>query len=139
MRIFVLNIPQYSIDKLGRESLLLTNGLGSGSLLIPFSSHQIKFFEILNDLFTIIIFGIHISAAFGITITIKYESTKLDLLHCSRGFQQEGFVFKVNTSFARKTRYFDCITICRVLPLRNRKCCPIDVVYMIHLSKFLSL
>lgn len=66
IRILVLNIPQYSIDKLGRKSLLLTSGIGSGILLIPFAIKQMNFIQIRGDLFVIITFGIHVFAAFGI-------------------------------------------------------------------------
>ncbi|XP_031637366.1 uncharacterized protein LOC116349878 [Contarinia nasturtii] len=66
VRLLILTIPHYSIDKLGRKSLLLTSGLGSGILLIPFGVQAMDWIQIRGDLFTIIIFGIHIFAALGI-------------------------------------------------------------------------
>lgn len=66
VRMLVLFIPKYSIDKLGRKGLLLTSGLGSGILLLPFATQQVNFINIRNDLLAIITFAIHIFAALGI-------------------------------------------------------------------------
>lgn len=66
VRIIVLLIPKYSIDKLGRKNLLLASGLGSGILLIPFAVNTMKYVTIRDDLLGLIIFSIHIFTALGI-------------------------------------------------------------------------
>lgn len=65
-RFLILAIPHYSIDKVGRRGLLLTSGLGSGILLIPFAAQHMTNIQIRGDLMAIITFGIHIFAALGI-------------------------------------------------------------------------
>lgn len=66
VRMLILFIPMYSIDKLGRKSFLLTSGLGSGILLLPFATQQMTYTNFRGDLFAIITFSIHIFAALGI-------------------------------------------------------------------------
>lgn len=65
-RLIVAIIPFYSIDKLGRRSLLITSGLGSSILLFPFAAYHMGYIHIRGDLLAIITFGIHIFAALGI-------------------------------------------------------------------------
>lgn len=65
-RLLIVMIPQYSIDKLGRRSLLLTSGIGSSILLFPFVAHNMDYIQLRGDLLAIITFGIHIFAALGI-------------------------------------------------------------------------
>lgn len=66
VRIIVLLIPKYSIDKLGRKNLLLASGLGSGILLIPFAANSMKYITIRDDLVGMITLSIHIFTALGI-------------------------------------------------------------------------
>lgn len=65
-RSIILLIPKFSIDKLGRRSMLLVSGLGSGILLIPFAVQNMNYIQIRSDLFIIITCSIHIFAALGI-------------------------------------------------------------------------
>lgn len=66
VRTVVLLIPKYSIDKLGRKVLLLTSGLGSGILFIPFAAQHMNYINMRRDLLGIITFSIHIISALGI-------------------------------------------------------------------------
>lgn len=66
VRLIVLLIPKYSIDKLGRRNLLLVSGLGSGILLLPFAAINMKYISIRDDLVGIITFSMHIFATLGI-------------------------------------------------------------------------
>ncbi|XP_055326821.1 uncharacterized protein LOC129580424 [Sitodiplosis mosellana] len=65
-RLLIMVIPQYSIDKLGRRGLLLTSGLGSGILLLPFAAQHTTDIRIRGDLMSLITFGVHIFSALGI-------------------------------------------------------------------------
>lgn len=65
-RLMVLFIPKYSIDKLGRRTLLLVSGIGSGILLIPFAIHHLEYINVPGNLLGIITFSIHIFATLGI-------------------------------------------------------------------------
>lgn len=66
VRLLILFIPKYSIDKLGRKSLLLASGLGCSILLLPFAAKNMNYIDIRADLLAIITFAIHIFAALGI-------------------------------------------------------------------------
>lgn len=66
VRIIVFFIPKYSIDKLGRKSLLLASGLGSGIFMIPFAAYQMNYIGMRDDLLGIVTFSIHIFSAMGI-------------------------------------------------------------------------
>lgn len=66
VRIIVLFIPKYSIDKLGRKCFLLISGVGSGIFMIPFAAHQMEYISMRDDLIGIVTFSIHIFSAIGI-------------------------------------------------------------------------
>lgn len=89
VRLLTLTIPQYSIDKLGRKSLLLTSGLGSGILLIPFALSAMDWITVRADLLALITFAIHIFAALGIeSVQLIYstEAFPLSQRNCSLAF-----------------------------------------------------
>lgn len=66
VRLCILPIPRYSLDKLGRKALLTISGIGSGICFLPFMANVLNFINIRGDLMAVITIFIHIFAAFGI-------------------------------------------------------------------------
>lgn len=66
VRILVLFLPKYSLDKLGRKALLAISGIGSGICFIPFAFYTVQLIPIRGDLIALITILMHIFAAFGI-------------------------------------------------------------------------
>lgn len=119
VRIIVLLIPKYSIDKLGRKNLLLVSGLGSGILLIPFAVNSLKYISMRDDLLGLIIFSIHIFAALGID--------PAQHIYASEAFE----LSKRNASLAIVTcvEYFLHATITILLLLEQKF--PLEILLMI--------
>lgn len=76
VRFFVLFVPLYSLDKLGRKTMFVISGIGSGIFFIPFTFSVLRFIRIREDLLAIITIMIHIFAAFGIESTQHVYATE---------------------------------------------------------------
>lgn len=66
IRYMVLYIPMYFIDKISRKGMLLTSGLLSGTLFVPFAAGNLDYFHIQSYVHAAITFAIHVFAALGI-------------------------------------------------------------------------